>query len=542
MAVLTAPQRPNKYWPNSLTSAHPYESSCILPTTDLTSSRLAFHPIPAFYGWEKSTAQPLATLEYGLRENKGFLLLTGDVGTGKTTLINALVGNLGPEVRVANMADPGLEKLDFLNLIAEALGIQGPFPTKGAFLGRLTEFLHDSREKGITVLLIIDEAQRLSPELLEEIRVLSNIEAPEAKLIQIFLVGQSELNDLIRAPRSQALRQRIGLGYHIEPLSREETEAYIDHRLTVAGCAKNPFSGPALAQIHRATGGLPRLINILCDHALLTGYVKEQPEINPAIIKECAAELHLKNGERRLPETAPKGAGLNWIKRVAADRRVWAVVSVLMAMALGAGLWGQFLFWSTPHDQIHARSQGPLPTSARPAGAAVSPAPPAPAGAMSPKPLTGRDGKADTAGQGGKEKAATLPEKVRTDATQAGKESPDRSDPLPLAGPAVIRFKKNAVGLDGDARKEIGPVLARMLAVSDVKARILGYTDSRGPEKYNRRISAERADMVKQYLVDKGIASERIQAEGRGPENPLASNDTAAGRWQNRRVEIELIR
>jgi len=167
--------------------------------------------------------EALATLRYGILDNKGFLLLTGDVGTGKTTLINTLIGSLSKDVIYASVPDPSLDKMDFFNYIAAAFGLGGDFATKGKFLSSFTSFLHKAYENNKKVLLIIDESQLLTQELLEEVRLLSNIVTRDSNpLLNIFFVGQYEFNELLRRPENRAIAQRLTLNYYIEPLTDEK--------------------------------------------------------------------------------------------------------------------------------------------------------------------------------------------------------------------------------------------------------------------------------------------------------------------------------
>jgi general secretion pathway protein A len=248
---------------------------------------------PKFLWLGEKHKEALAILTYGILDNKGFLLLTGDVGTGKTTIINTLLNNLDDDIIAAHVPDPDLEHLDFFNFVANVFSIDKKFSTKGEFLNHLSKFLHDAYSKNKKALLIIDEAQRLKPELLEEIRLLSNIERQDTKLLNIFFVGQEEFNKILIEPENRALRQRITINYYIEPLTENETKEYIKHRLNIAGSEKNIFSSSAIREIFFFSKGFPRLINIICDLALLTGYVKEQKTINELIIKECAKELQI---------------------------------------------------------------------------------------------------------------------------------------------------------------------------------------------------------------------------------------------------------
>jgi len=237
--------------------------------------------------------EALAMLKYGVLARKGFLLLTGDVGTGKTTLVNALLESLNEYTLVANITDPLLEPLDFFNFIAASFGMGERFDNKVDFLLRFAEFLRREDAAGKNVLLILDEAHRFSKDLLEQFRLLSNIELPERKLINMFLVGQNEFNRTLMSTDCRALRQRITLTYNIKPLSEEETLEYIRYRLKVAGTEEEIFHHKAVGEVYRFSQGYPRLINIICDHALLTGFVRQAKKITPTIIKECSQELCL---------------------------------------------------------------------------------------------------------------------------------------------------------------------------------------------------------------------------------------------------------
>ena len=248
---------------------------------------------PKFIWFGEKHREALAVLEYGVIDNKGFLLITGDVGTGKTTLINALLKRLGNDVIVANITNPILEELDFFNIVADEFNINKHFSNKAAFLIHFSRFLKDCYTKKKKVILVIDEAHKLDQDLLEQIRLFSNIERQDTKLINIFFVGQNEFIDIISDKQNRALRQRISINYHLDPLKESEVKEYILHRLNVAGLKENIFNDNSISEINSFSNGYPRLINIICDHALLTGYVKGVKTIDEEIIKECANGLFL---------------------------------------------------------------------------------------------------------------------------------------------------------------------------------------------------------------------------------------------------------
>ncbi len=248
---------------------------------------------PNFLWLGEKHKEALATLKYAIVENKGILALTGDVGTGKTTLINALIQSLGNDTMVATIYDPSLELLDFFNIVSFAFNMGRTFDSKGEFLIYFKRFLKEACARNRKVLLIIDEAQRITSELLEEIRLLSNLEDEHVRLLNIFFVGQNEFIDILNEYKNRALRQRITIKYHIDPLTLSETETYIRHRLKTAGAKAPVFSSGAIQEVFSFSNGYPRLINIICDHALLSGYVREIIIINADIIRECKEELQI---------------------------------------------------------------------------------------------------------------------------------------------------------------------------------------------------------------------------------------------------------
>ncbi|MBW2248856.1 MAG: AAA family ATPase, partial [Deltaproteobacteria bacterium] len=230
---------------------------------------------PDFLWLGEKHKEALATLKYAIIENKGILAMTGDVGTGKTTLINSLIQNLGDDTLVATIYDPSLGVLEFFNIVSNAFVMGRTFHGKGEFLIYFKQFLKEVRAQNKKVLLIIDEAQTISNELLEEVRLLSNLEDEYVRLLNIFFVGQDEFVDILKEYKNRALRQRITLSYYIKPLTLSETESYIRHRLKIAGAKAHIFSSDAVQEIFSFSSGYPRLINIICDHALLSGYVRE---------------------------------------------------------------------------------------------------------------------------------------------------------------------------------------------------------------------------------------------------------------------------
>jgi general secretion pathway protein A len=251
-------------------------------------------PDPAFLYLGETHREGLATLVYGVQSGKGFVMLTGEVGTGKTTLLHALLGQLDANTASAFLFNPKLEPLDFFRILFDEYGIEEPCRTKAEYLLALNRFLIERLSRNEKTLLIIDEAQTLSSAMLEEVRLLSNLETPSSKLLQIMLVGQPELNQVLARPELRQLRQRIVLRHQLRPFDEKDLSAYIDERLTLAGyTGKGIFKRSALKEIFDVTGGVPRVVNIVCDSALLTGYARGKTLLGSDVIREVARDLQL---------------------------------------------------------------------------------------------------------------------------------------------------------------------------------------------------------------------------------------------------------
>ena len=260
---------------------------------DLKEKPFRISTDPRFLWLGDKQKAALATLQYGVLHSDGYVLVTGDVGTGKTTLVNALIDRLSNQTVYAKIADPGVEILDFFRFIGKAYGVNEVFNRKGSFVTHFNSFLRNSFSEGKKVVLIIDEAQRLSPELLEELRHLSNFEENGTRILNLVFVGQNEFNDILLEDANRALRQRITTNHYISPLTEDETRDYISHRLKVAGSRRDIFRSDAIREIFLFSDGIPRLINVICDLALLSGYVEDAKTIEARIIKECAEQLRL---------------------------------------------------------------------------------------------------------------------------------------------------------------------------------------------------------------------------------------------------------
>ncbi len=336
-------------------------------------------PGPRFLWLGEKHQEALSTLTYGISEDLGFLLLTGDVGVGKTALIHRLISNLDSSTIVAHITDPGLGTIDFFKLLAIEFNIPTEFYSKGPFLIELEKFLYAAYSDHKKVLLIVDEAQRLNNKLLDQIRVLSNIELSDRKLINIFFVGQPEFKNMLMANSNRAIRQRIAINYHINPLTEAETGQYIEHRLKVVGATRKIFKSNAISEIFRFTGGFPRAINVICDHALLTGYASGLQSIDSDVIKECEQELNIRAGfdfNKTAFQTSTDTARPE--TRQSPPRRSMSMgVPILIGLFIVLGaLVGYYLLWPAPRWTTTPDTQKKLADASTQQTGTVAEAPP----------------------------------------------------------------------------------------------------------------------------------------------------------------------
>ena len=574
---------------------------------------------PRFLWLGEKHSEALATLKYGILENKGFLLLTGDVGTGKTALINRLVRIIDVAAIVAKVPDPGLSSLDFFNFLSVELNINKHFESKGAFLIHLKHFLHKAYSNRKRVLLIIDEAQRLNHELLEQIRLLSNIELQNRKLINIFFVGQTEFGEMLMEEKNRAVRQRITVSYHINPLTESEARYYIKHRLKVAGASREIFTKDAVREIFSFSDGYPRLINIICDHALLTGYASGLKSIDKKLIKECKRELEIpldvegSNGNGAVVNAA------DHVKISASEpdkssilKRTGIILVLIILLVSGVYYiatqkYGDELRWSMeeiapqkyegalPKEQIAAESakakagelqdvqprkeltveenqskkalggQFQQPETEKSPSNELQPSADADTVSqnieeLDPAETANTKEAADTAEAPGSAKVAETTEapgsmnaadaaavsdstaaldSAREDTKKTILDNNQPAAPFPERN-IIIYFKRNSNELPDQAYETLNRIADFLTQRPDSSIDIKGYTDSTGNYSYNMSVSEFRANSIKIYLVGKGVDASRINSVGLGPVDPIASNETAAGRSKNRRVEIEL--
>ncbi|HET8698159.1 MAG TPA: AAA family ATPase [Gammaproteobacteria bacterium] len=314
----------------------------------LTEKPFSITPDPRYLYMSARHADALAHLIYGISESGGFIQLTGEVGTGKTTLIRSLLEQLPEKAEIALILNPQLSTREFLQVICEELGTPPPRDdTIKERIDALNAHLLERHAAGKRVVLIVDEAQTLSPELLEQVRLLTNLETAKQKLLQIILIGQPELRDLLARPEMRQIAQRITGRYHLEPLTREDTSAYIGHRMRVAGAQRDVFKASGVRRLYSRARGIPRLINVIADRALLAAYTQDRHTVDGTLVNRAAAEVF---GNHR--------PGGRWWP--------WAAVAVgLTSLALGTTN-----LWQRHHEPLPpAAAESPRAAEASLAGA-----------------------------------------------------------------------------------------------------------------------------------------------------------------------------
>ena len=330
-------------------------------------------PDPKYLYRSESHGNAFDLLQYAIRRREGFVVVTGDIGTGKTTLCRALLEQIDRNTFTALVLNPFLSEEDLLKRILLDFGVISREEVKaGALTGvskqelidALYDFLLGLIPLKASAVLIIDEAQNLPLHVLEQIRILSNLETDKEKLLQIILVGQQNLQTLLRSPELRQLDQRVSIRYELKPLDAETVAGYVAHRLTIAGgSAAVTFAPQALAQVHRLSGGIPRIINLICDRALLAAFSIRTTRITPDMVEHAAQSLDLPQAPRRY---------FSWDRRHASLTAAAAVV--LMASASGAAATG-YLYqrWIGDAARVHAQAAEPPPAAPAPAVASSAP-------------------------------------------------------------------------------------------------------------------------------------------------------------------------
>ena len=507
-------------------------------------------PDSRFFWVSENHKEGLAAFKYAILEEKGFMLLTGDVGTGKTLLINAFAKMSGVETLIATIPDPDLDVMDFFRLLAEEFKMNKVFFSKGEFLIQFRQFLLDSYGSDKKVLLIIDEAQRLNHELLEQIRLLSNIEMDHRKLINIFFVGQIEFNQMLMEEQNKAVRQRIAVNYELKPLTESETAEYIRHRLMLAGATDDIFKPNAMREVFTLSSGYPRLINIICDYALVTAYPAELKKIGADLIKVCGKDLHISIGVNKTQKEQsnpfqPVNPSTVVARRETPQRaiRLGFAFIMLLFVFVGYQMFGS-LRESPPRWQVEEfapkKENWLLEKQSAAAKAEIDNGKMAGIGQTTAEMALQKVPEIEKTAEAPLNLADVKDEEMRE--TKSLKIDPAEKPSTGFIADqkSIIQFDHNSNELPPKAYATLDTIVKFTLQRPDLKITVEGYTDSYGDPVYNRQLSEYRADMVKNYLIGHGIEPSNIIAIGRGPQNPIQSNETFEGRKQNRRVEIQV--
>ncbi len=323
---------------------------------DLSERPFSITPDPRFLYMSARHREALAHLLYGLGEGGGFVQLTGEVGTGKTTICRCLLEQVPDNVDLAMVLNPKVTATELIATVCDELGIDYPPGTSSikTLTDTLNHYLLDAHARGRRTVLIIDEAQNLTADVLEQVRLLTNLETPTQKLLQIILIGQPELRDMLAREDMRQLSQRVTARYHLEPISRDETDAYIRHRLQICGTSRHLFDKSAVEHIQHLSGGIPRLINVLCDRAMLGAYVEGKSQVDKKVVRKAAKEVLAE-------ERTVSKAGASRIPQLLAGSLL-----LLLALAVIAYLYQP---WQRPGGNVQT------PLAQTPATVAVAPTP-----------------------------------------------------------------------------------------------------------------------------------------------------------------------
>ncbi|MGE5255299.1 MAG: AAA family ATPase [Hyphomicrobiales bacterium] len=554
----------------------------------LSKKPFEISPDPDFLWLGESHREGLAILKYGILENKGFLLITGEVGTGKTALIRSIEKEVQARAIVVTIPDPGMSLMDFYNFMASELHMDRNFKNKGEFLIHFKKLILNAFSSYRRVLLIIDESQRLNHELLEEIRLLSNIDLAGKVLINIFFVGQTEFRQILAREENRAVRQRITVSYHLPPLTPDEVAKYIAHRLSVAGASREIFTPDALQAVYRFTKGFPRLINIVCDHALMSGYVRGLDRVDAKIVRECGEELRITTGAG-MPSQETRPSAEVPAKKAASPpapaerpqprtaRSILFFAAFVLLLGVGWHFWGdsvseELARWGKGRELRRAQS-----STAGESAESLTRVPPLPveSGPREPKPAEAAEGATpaaspraskSTSAPGSKAEAkeqpsASVPPKMEPRtvppppaiaAETAAKPAPPAPAPapapaaLPPAEPFklkdfVVYFTQNSAEVPLYANDVLATAVALLKGNPGTSAIIEGHTDSTGDPGYNKIVAENRAASVRTYLVERGVEPSRLTVSAFGSDKPIDTNSTSEGRSKNRRVVIRIV-
>ena len=495
--------------------------------------------------WLGSSLPKVAsTLKDAIMERKGIVYLTGDTGTGKTTLIKMITDILQDQFIIATLSNPELTGLDFFNVLAVRFKFNKKFNSKSAFLVQLRNFLRNSHAINKNILLIINDADRLKIELFEELARLSDIELDDRKMISILLVGQKGWIEASMQENIKKISNKIVFVSNLDPLNGAETTKYIQYSLGTAGTKRKVFSDNAIREIFSFSRGNLNLINSICDRTLRKGFAYKKKTINTAIIRECGIEL---GGKGRL-DSDVKPTPKRFVKKVkkeklAADqpsppqRWLWVkalfiLLFIFSSYVLYKSQTENSSIWRTD-DTAHKNYDSHKLKEEE-----------------SVSPDTAQGTLKNHSNSESEKQAATSDspnfENEGFEPSAPGKRnSSDKLTKTKQEWPfstykKIIYFKYDSNSLSPESLEILDKIAEYAVQNPDKEFIIKGYTDSIGADSYNLTISKFRANSVKSYLIAKGVNPTKLETSGLGSQNPIFSNRTAGGRKLNRRVEIEL--
>lgn len=540
---------------------------------NLKMKPFAVNTDPSFTWLGEKQQETLARMRSGIVDNNGFQLVSGAAGSGKTTLLQALTARLDKDIAWAVIDDPRLERIDFYNTIAGKFGVLESFTSKVQFLLQFSQFLHQAADEKKKVLLLIDDCHLLPQEVLEDLRLLANIEKAGVKLMHIFFFGRPECKDLLMQPKNRAVMQRLTHVAELSPLNITETGDYIRHRLKIAGTEEALFSAQAVQMVHRFAEGNPRRINALCDQALAAGAVQGAKIIDAKSIAACADPLPAE------PVLRPSSFAGDGLTSHPLRSRGWVKygLGLLVLCLAGVAFW-----WPRSHSlqsvpqvpsvtvkmtpgempplaevspiktlppvivfkNIDVALKPPDKSEAKPPQAAIAPTPTLTEAADLPPEETAAEVVAApveepqlVAAIGVVKIERTLEKKVIADADAVLQNGMTPMEP----GMVRLPIHSNSLELTTAARKELDGFVENLKEYPQAKLVVKGFVSAKENSPENIKLSEDRAMHVQKILLDKGIDAKRIEVVGMGNREPLASNATSTGRKKNRRVEVLVI-
>ncbi len=474
------------------------------PFQTLTDSKFFYHC--------KQYSDAIAALKNGIQNKHGFFLLTGDNGTGKTTLVHYFANSLGPDVKIVKVSDSHYGCIDFYNIFAKSFNLNKEITTKPAFFVHLNFILKKAYSDNEKIVLIIDDAHKLNTDVLKELDNLSDIEINNKKMINILMVGENELDELIIQQSPDKISKKITVRCSLDPLTKKETAKYIKHHLESAGIKRKIFTSKAVREIYSFSRGNPCLINRICDRALVNGHSMGIKKIDAETIKECSGEhqtLQSDSGEQNKKHEKYRKQFKKPVipKKINQLLKSPVLMVALIILSFTAGYFASKLDLKIPsRASIEDLAEKKYEYFIQKFNAAMA------MYNIKPDKIENK-----------KEVRLTNTSLVNTSDKKF-----------------IFNFKNNSDELTDEAFVLLNKIIKVYTSYPEAEIIIEGYTDSRGNYWQNKKLSKLRADVVKNYFVAYGIPESKIKVFGKGPENPLASNSSIEGRKKNRRVEVKI--